>query len=150
MTTSELAQWLVDLTAARTYYEERFGWPVNISITERQVTIALGGTLDAITMAAPLATRVQAQLGIAMLAGPVIANPDDTDWTFLIPTAPPGVITGLVADLPGVRHTGTHTAVPAPGTNSRWIREPGPKLVLPSVHAVVATARRVLATQQGV
>ncbi|MEO6082961.1 MAG: hypothetical protein ABIQ18_07625, partial [Umezawaea sp.] len=67
MKTSELPQWLLDLATARTHYEERFGWPVSISIVERQLAITLGQTLDAITMPTPLATKVHTQLGIAML-----------------------------------------------------------------------------------
>jgi len=144
MKTSALPQWLVDLATARTHYEERYGWPVTISIVERQLVIALGGTLDAITMPAPLATQVHTQLGIAMLAGPVIANPDGTRWTFLTQLAPPD----LVTDLPDVQRPGSHAVIPTFGTNWRWISEPRPKHVLPSVHAVVATARRVLAAQQ--
>jgi hypothetical protein len=145
MKTSALPQWLLDLATARMHYEERFGWPVSISVVERQLAIALGHTLDAIIMPALLATQVQAQLGIAMLAGPVIANPDGTHWTFLTQPAP----ADLVTDLPDVRRAGTHTVIPADGTGWRWIKEPGSKHVLPSVHAVIATARRVLATQNG-
>jgi hypothetical protein len=143
MKTSALPQWLLDLATARTHYEERFGWPVTIWIAERQLAIALGQTLDAITMPAPLATQVHTQLGIAMLTGPVIANPDGTEWTFLTQPAPPD----LVTDLPDVRHAGTHMVIPALGTNWRWISEPRPNHMLPSAHAVVATTRRVLTTQ---
>jgi hypothetical protein len=145
MKTSALPQWLLELATARTHYEERFGWPVSISIVERQLSITLGHTLDAITMPAPLGTLVHHQLGIAMLAGPVIANPDGTHWTFLTQPAPPD----LVADLPDVRHAGTHTVIPTHGTGWRWIKEPGPKHVLPSAHAVVATTRRILVTHKG-
>lgn len=146
MKTSALPQWLLDLATARMHYEERFGWPVSISVVERQLAIALGHTLDAITLPAPLAGQVQAQLGIAMLAGPVIANPDGTHWTFLTQPAPPD----LGTDLPGVRRGGTHTVIPTDGTSWRWIKAPGPKHVLPSVHAVVATTRRILAAQNGI
>lgn len=144
MKTSALPQWLLDLSTARTHYEERFGWPVTIRIVERQLAIALGGTLDAVTIPTPLAAQVHTQLGIAMLAGPVIADPDDTRWTFLTQPAPPD----LVTDLPDVRHAGTHVVIPTPGTTWRWITEPRPKHMLPSVHAVVATTRRILATRQ--
>jgi hypothetical protein len=94
-------------------------------------------------MPASLASQVQAQLGIAMLTGPVIANPDGTRWTFLTQPAPPD----LVIDLPGVQHAGTHTVIPTDGTGWQWINEPRPMRALPSVHAVVATARRILAAQ---
>lgn len=145
MKTSALPQWLLDLATARMHYEERFGWPVSISVVERQLTVALGRTLDAIIMPAALAGQVQAQLGIAMLAGPVIANPGGAHWTFLTQPVPPD----LVADLPDLRHAGTHTVIPTDGVDWRWINEPRPQRVLPSAHAVVATVRRVLVTQRG-
>ncbi|GGU44137.1 hypothetical protein [Lentzea flava] len=144
MKTSASPQWLQDLATARTHYEERFGWPVSISIVERQLAMALGQAVDAITMPASLAMKVQAQLRIAMLAGPVTANPDGTCWTFLTQPAP----ADLVTDLPDVRHAGTHAVIPTDGMGWRWIDEPGPRHVLPPAQAVVATARRVLAAQQ--
>ncbi|MFI6096996.1 hypothetical protein ACIA8G_15650 [Lentzea sp. NPDC051213] len=146
MKTSALPQWLLDLATARMHYEERFGWPVSISIHERHLAIALGRTLDAIVMPAPLATQVHTQLGIAMLSGPVIANPDGTLWTFLTQPATPG----LAIDLPGVQRAGTHTVIPTPGTDWRWVKEPGPRHVLPSVCTVVATTRRILAVPKGI
>jgi hypothetical protein len=145
MKTSALPQWLLDLATARTHYEERFGWPVSISVVERQLAVTLGQTLDAITMPAPLATKVHTQLGIAMLAGPVIANPEGTHWTFLTQLTP----ADLVTDLPDVRRAGTHAVIPTHGTGWRWISEPRPGQMLPPVRAVVATARRILATQKG-
>src|SRR5688572_12365667 len=143
MKTSVLPQWLQDLATARMHYDERFGWPVSISVVERRLAIALGQTLDAITMPALLASQVHAQLGIAMLTGPVIANPEGTHWTFLTQPAP----SDLTADVPDVSHAGTHMVIPTDGTDWRWINEPRPKRALPSAHAVVATARRVLAAQ---
>ncbi|MGW4210268.1 hypothetical protein ACWEIJ_19930 [Lentzea sp. NPDC004789] len=135
----------MELAAARMHYEERFGWPVTIAVVERQLAVALGQALDAITIPVPLATQVQAQLGMAMLAGPVIANPEGTRWTFLTQPVPPDLLTGL----PDVCHAGTHTVIPTDGTGWRWIDEPRPKRVLPSANTVVATVRRVLASRQG-
>src|SRR5687767_2966915 len=80
-------EWLRNLAAARAYFEERFGWPVVVHVAERQLTVELGRTIEAVTMPAPLASRVHTQLGIALLGGPVIAHPDGVDWTFLTQAA---------------------------------------------------------------
>ncbi len=61
---------------ARAHYEERFGWPVAVQVAERQLAVGLGTVVDAVTMPAGLAAQVHAQLGIAMLAGPVIGHTD--------------------------------------------------------------------------
>jgi hypothetical protein len=140
--------WLRDLAAARAHYEENFGWPVAVQVGQRQLAVALGQTLDAITMPAGLGQLVHAQLGIAMLAGPVIAHPDDGRWTFLTQSAT--MVSGEIVDsLEGqqVRHAaaGAYTVIPTDAGNGgwRWISEPRPHQMLPSAYAVIATARRL-------
>ncbi|GAB3883445.1 hypothetical protein GCM10029964_042800 [Kibdelosporangium lantanae] len=149
--TQPAPEWLRELAAARAHYEELFGWPVSVQVGQRQLVVALGSALDAITMPAELGERVQGQLGIAMLSGPVIAHPDGTRWTFLTQGA--NTIPGDIVDGLGdhdVRHaaTGSYTVVPtavAAGGWS-WVNEPKPHQMLPSAYAVVATARRLCAT----
>jgi hypothetical protein len=140
--------WLRDLAAARAHYEELFGWPVSVQVGQRQLVVALGQVLDAITMPAPLAAQVHGQLSIAMLSGPVIAHPDGGHWTFLTQGAtamPEDIVDGLEEH--DVRHaaTGAYTVIPTECGNGewRWISEPRPHQMLPSAYAVVATARRL-------
>jgi hypothetical protein len=140
-------EWLRDLAAS---YQERFGWPV--AITERQLVVAIGQFVDAITMPAGLGARVQAQLAIAMLAGPVTGDPDGRYWTFLAQPDPAfrGDLGDVVAAC-GVRReaVGTSIAVPAKGSGVRWVDPPRPNRTLPSICAVVATTRRVCAVDPG-
>jgi hypothetical protein len=142
--------WLRDLAAARAHYEETFGWPVAVQVGQRQLAVALGQTLDAITMPAGLAAQVHAQLGIAMLAGPVIVHPDGGRWTFLTQSAT--MMHGDVDGLEGheVRHAGAgaYTVIPTDAGNGgwHWIHEPRPHQMLPSAYAVIATARRLCST----
>jgi hypothetical protein len=140
--------WLRDLAAARAHYEELFGWPVSVQVGQRQLVVALGQVLDAITMPAALAAQVQGQLGIAMLSGPVIAHPDNGRWTFL--TQGVATMTGDIVDGLGehdVRHAaaGAYTVIPTECGDGgwRWMNEPRPHHMLPSAYAVIATARRL-------
>jgi hypothetical protein len=149
--TQPAPEWLRELYAARAHYEELFGWPVSVQVGQRQLVVALGHEIDAITMPAGLASAVQGQLGIAMLSGPVIAHPDGGRWTFLTQGA--NAMRGDVVDGLGeqdVRHaaTGAYTVVPTEcgGGDWRWINEPRPHQMLPSAYAVVATARRLCST----
>lgn len=147
-TTQSAPEWLRNLTEIQTLYQERFGWPVSLRIAERRLAVALGQVVDAITMPADLGAQVQAQLGIAMLAGPVMAHPDGGDWTFLTQTASTmeGEFVGDLAEH-HVRHAsaGAYTVIPAAHAEGdwRWITEPQPNQMLPSAYAVIATARRV-------
>ncbi|MCE7011425.1 hypothetical protein LWC34_52740 [Kibdelosporangium philippinense] len=142
--------WLRDLAASRAHYEETFGWPVAVQVGQRQLAVALGQVLDAITMPADLADQVNQQLGIAMLAGPVIAHEDSGRWTFLTQAATMmrGDIVEGLADHE-VRHAGagSYTVVPTESSDGgcRWITEPRPHQMLPSAYAVIATARRLCA-----
>jgi hypothetical protein len=145
--TQPAPEWLRELYAARAHYEELHGWPVSVHVGQRQLVVALGQSLDAITMPAGLAARVQGQLGIAMLSGPVIAHPDGDRWTFLTQgatTMPGDIVAGL--DGNEVRHAamGAYTVVPTAAAGGwRWINEPRPHQMLPSAYAVIATARRL-------
>jgi hypothetical protein len=141
-------EWLRVLAEVQARYQENFGWPVSLRIAERRLAVALGQGIDAITMPAELGARVHAQLGIAMLSGPVIAHPNGGHWTFLTQTASAmeGELTGDLAEHQ-VRHAsaGAYTVIPAGHAEAdwRWVAEPRPNQMLPSAHAVVATARRV-------
>jgi hypothetical protein len=146
--TQPAPEWLRKLYAARAHYEELFGWPVSVQVGQRQLVVALGQALDAITMPADLGEKVQGQLGIAMLSGPVIAPSDGERWTFLTQganTMPGEVVDGLGDHT--VRHAaaGAYAVVPteAGAGGWRWINEPRPHQMLPSAYAVVATARRL-------
>jgi hypothetical protein len=145
--------WLRDLVAARAHYEERFGWPVAVRVAERQLAVALGTVVDAITMPAPLAAEVHAQLGIALLAGPVIGHTDGGRWTFLTQPVEPlrgDFVEGLVEHDLQYAGAGAFTVIPTserhPGW--RWIAAPQPNQTLPSPYAVVATVRRVCASAE--
>lgn len=148
--TQPAPEWLRNLAEAQAFYQERFGWPVSLRIAERRLALALGQEVDAITMPADLGARVHAQLGIAMLAGPVIAHPGGGQWTFLTQTVSTmeGELAGGLAEH-HVRHAsaGAYTVIPAAHAEAdwRWITEPQPNQTLPSAYAVVATARRVCA-----
>jgi hypothetical protein len=143
-------EWLRDLMAARAHYEESLGWPMAVQITQRRLAVALGTVVDAITMPAALGTRVQAQLGIALLAGPVIGHTEGGRWTFLTQTVPPDrddFAAGLAAH--DVQHAGAgaYTVVPVHGVDAgwHWVAAPRPNQSPPSAYAVAATVRRVCA-----
>src|SRR3954470_24362526 len=57
--TQPAPEWLRELAAARAHYEELFGWTVSVQVGQRQLVVALGDSLDAITMPAELGERVQ-------------------------------------------------------------------------------------------
>lgn len=75
--------WLRELVDARASYQERLGWPVSVQVGQRNLVVATGGVLAAVAMPAALGSRVRAQLGIAILSAPIVANADGTRWTFL-------------------------------------------------------------------
>ena len=94
-------------------------------------------------MPAGLGARVQAQLAIAMLAGPVVLHEDGQRWIFLV-QPDPAFRRELGEDLTecGVRH---ETATIPMASRARWVTPPRPDDTLPSIYTVVATARRVRA-----
>jgi len=100
-----------------------------------------------------LGERVQGQLGIAMLSGPVIAHPDGGRWTFL---------TRARTRCPRTRRRSGGPRGSARGRGVvhgradrrrcgdwRWVNEPKPHQMLPSAYAVVATARRLCSGGSG-
>lgn len=143
-------QWLRDLVAARTQYEELLGWPVTVDVGPRRLVVAVGRVLDAVTMPATLGRSVLTELQLTMLAGPVIAGPGGAWWTLLTESA-----TVLRPDLPAELHahkvylapSGTHVIIPllVDGEgSSRWIEQPRSRYPLPPWSVVIAATRRVV------
>lgn len=75
--------WLRELAAARGQYEELFGWPVSVDVEPRRLVALVGGALDTLTMPATLGADVLTDLQLAKAAGPVVADPAGSSWTFL-------------------------------------------------------------------
>lgn len=143
-------QWLRDLVAARTHYEELLGWPVTVDIEPRRLAVAVGQALDAVTMPSALGQSVLAELQITMLAGPVITGPGGGWWTFL--TAP---ATASRPDIPAELHAckvqltprGAQVIIPSlidDEASSRWITPPRPRHPLPPWSVVIGATRRVV------
>jgi hypothetical protein len=141
--------WLRELAHGRDSYEELLGWPVSVQVGNRALIVAIGQTVDAVTMPAGLGAQVRDELGIAMLNGPVMADPDGRRWTFL--TKPlehlrPTITADLShAQVDLVPHGG-HVVIPNdPGTSSgtlwRWIEQP--TRALPPAYAVIGVTRRL-------
>ena len=144
-------EWLRELAAARTRYEERLGWPVAIEVEQQVVAAPVGGVLDVVTMPTTLGGAVLAELQLMMLVGPVIATPDNASWMFFIQP-----VTGPARDMAAeLRHRqvrllpkGTYVPIPThPGSNSglRWIKQPQPHRPLPPWSVVIGVTRRVAA-----
>ena|ERR1051326_8144445 len=144
-------EWLRELAAARTHYEEMFGWPVTIKVEQQVLAAPAGGVLDAVTMPAALGGKVLAELQLMMLAGPISATPDNASWMFF--TQP---ITGPVRDVPAeLRHLqvhfipqGTHVVIPThldSDSGMRWIKQPQSHRPSPPWSVVIGIARRVAA-----
>jgi hypothetical protein len=142
-------EWLRDLAAARAHYEELFGWPVSVDIEPRRVVVPVGEVLDAVTMPAALGEQVLAELHIAMMAGPVIAGPNGTWWTFLTQPATasrPEIAAELHAVKVCLTPRGAHAILPTADDNNgawRWIAPPQHSSTLPPWSAVIAVTRRV-------
>ena len=146
--------WLRELAHGRASYEELLGWPVSVQVGKRVLIVAIGQTLDAVTMPASLGARVRAELGIAMLSAPIVCQPDGKRWTFL--TKPLDRLRpNIAADLSHLRvdvaPAGAHIVIPtSPDTTSgqdwRWIEAPSPSRLLPPAYAVIGVTRRL--TQQ--
>lgn len=148
--TPSAPQWLRDLVAARTHYEELLGWPVTVDVQPRRLAVAVGQVLDAITMPATLGASVLAGLRITMLSGPVIADQGGAWWTFL--TAP---ATKSRPDIPAELHAvkvraiprGAQVIIPNPATiagSSRWIEQAQPRRPLPPWSVVIGATRHVV------
>jgi hypothetical protein len=143
--------WLRELSDARAAYQELLGWPVSVQVGRHQLVLAIGSALAAVTMPAALGERVRAQLGIAILSAPVVANSEEMRWTFLAKSdAPvgPAVVAELAEAGVVVVPEGSYVVVPTelePASSgvTRWIEEPRPVHLLPPLHAVVAQTRRL-------
>ncbi len=143
--------WLRELAHGRAEYEELLGWPVSVQVGKRLLIVAIGQTVEAVTMPAGLGRRVQAELGIAMQSGPVVSDPEGGRWTFL--TKPLDRLrANTSADLSHMRVTvaphGSFVVIPASPTVTtgpmwRWIERPAPGRVLPPAYAVIAVTRRL-------
>jgi hypothetical protein len=88
-------------------------------------------------------------MNITMLAGPVIAGPGGTWWTFLTQPAT-ATRPDLAAELHAVKVRltpgGAHAVLPTKDDNNgpwRWIARPQPHRALPPWSAVIAVTRRV-------
>jgi hypothetical protein len=139
---------LRELTGARTRYEERFGWPVTVEVDPGRLVMRVGDALDAVVMPGPLGRHVLADLRIALLAGPVLADATGQWWMFL--TRP--------ADRSAPKHrtelrclevylvpAGSRVVIPREfdaKNGCPWIEQPRRLPQLPPWPAVIATARR--------
>ena len=143
--------WLRELANGRAEYEELLGWPVSVQVGNRLLIVAIGPTVEAVTMPAVLGMRVRAELGIAMLTGPVVADPDGLRWTFI--TKPferlrPTITADLSHLHVDVAVPGSHVAIPTgpdvvAGRVWRWVEQPAPGKSLPPAYAVIAVTRRL-------
>jgi hypothetical protein len=143
--------WLRELAHGRDTYEELLGWPVSVQVGRRVLIVAIGQTLDAVSMPAPLGVRVRAELAIAMLSGPVVADADGARWTFL--TKPldrlrPNTAADLSHELVNVVPHGGHVVIPTEpdvtaGPRWRWVEPPSPARSLPPAYAVIGVTRRL-------
>jgi hypothetical protein len=135
------------LAAARTWYEERFGWPVSVEVTAARLVMKVGDSLDAVAMSKPLGQRVLTELRIAMLAGPVLADATSRWWMFL--TQPAAGIGWSVKQLRGLDvhpvPRGSRVVVPSDISEAPpwpWVERPRALHRLPPWAAVIATVRR--------
>lgn len=142
-------EWLRELAAARTHYEEMFGWPVAIKVEQQVLAAPVGRVLDAVTMPAALGDKVLADLQLMLLVGPIVATPDNSSWMFFTEPA-----TGPARDVPvELRHLqvdlipkDTHVVIPThidSDTGLRWIKQPQPHRPPPPWSVVIGIARRV-------
>ncbi|MET0237513.1 MAG: hypothetical protein ABW224_22900 [Kibdelosporangium sp.] len=140
---------LRDLTCARTRYEERFGWPVSIEVDPGRLVMALGEAADAIVMPRQLGTLVLADLRIALLAGPVLADTTGQWWMFLTRPADrsaPKHRTELRCLEVHLAPTGSRVVIPREFDRKigcPWIEQPRPLAQLPPWPSVLATTRRL-------
>lgn len=157
ITVSPVPEWLRELAAARTHYEDLLGWPVQMQVQQRCLTVPVGPALDALTMPATLGETVLAELTITMLAGPVTADPGGDWWTFLShPVAASRLSVPAALRRLRVRPAprGTPVVIPThPGGDGangwRWIEPPHPGRSLPPWSVITGATRRVAAAAVG-
>jgi hypothetical protein len=154
ITNQPAPQWLRDLAHGRAAYEELFGWPIQVQVSDRALLLAAGSSVSAMTMPINLGTLVRKELGLAMQPAPVFSDPDGLKWTFL--TRPPEELRGGVcaelsaADVAFAPH-GSAVVVPTspserPVIRARqWIDSPVPGQALPAAYPVIAVTRRLTA-----
>ncbi|HVV24004.1 MAG TPA: hypothetical protein VHF06_31510 [Pseudonocardiaceae bacterium] len=138
------------LAAARSRYEEELGWPVTIDVRPGRLLMLTGPVADVVTMPTALGRLVLSDLRIAMLAGPVVADPTGQWWMFFTePARGSHIDEELTNELSSldVTHipTGTYVVVPTnlDGANTwPWVERPRRNQMLPPWPAVVATTRR--------
>lgn len=125
----------------------RYGLPVELA--DSRPTVVCGRELDAVDMPACLGSRVLDALHDRHV-GPVVADPRETTWTFLVaPAAPPHAATHLrtlTANGARVRPSGRRVMLPMSdhGFGWRWAREPHPgALRLPQSSQVSAALARL-------
>ncbi len=129
--------WLRDLVDAKAAYQELLGWPVSVRVGQRNLVVAVGQVLDAVTMPAALGSSVRAQLEPT----PIMTNSTGS-WTFLARPAPfPIGDAGVLR----VHSAGSQLVIPAAmavtmGRDERWIDCPVPNRSLPSTGDVVEVA----------
>ena len=129
---------------------DQLGGPVAVETWTRRPVLVAGEAVDAITMPAAFAELVQCELGIMMLAGPVVAGPEGS-WTFLTQlanTRSAAVPADLLAL--GVRlvPAGTHVVLPEAFDGSgrwSWVTPPATNREPAIWSCVIGAARRVAA-----
>lgn len=147
-------QWLRELAHGRAAYEELLGWPVAVQVSDRVLTLAVGGSVSAVTMPVALGSLVRKELGVAMQYAPLLADPEGLKWTFL--TRPPeelrsGVSEELAAADVAFAPRGCHVVVPTSPTGRpairawQWIDPPSSGRALPPAYPVIAVTRRLTA-----
>lgn len=136
-----------DLITGRDDYAD-LGWPVQVDLKHQRLALPIGEVVSAVLMPVELGQRVNAALATAMLAGPVIAGPGTNWWTFLADPV-------MKTDLPDSLRSSNLRVIPSGGevilpcgittdTQPRWMTPPSPSRPLPTLHMIIATARRVL------
>lgn len=125
--------WLRELNEAKSAYQELFGWPVSVAVGARNLVVALGRVVDAVSMPASLGARVLEHLTSPV---PVVANSAGTRWTFFAKPAAP-----IVADLSEVDLAPAGSYAVIPPAMGDWVESPLPNQALPSTDAVVDAAR---------
>lgn len=136
-----------DLIAGRDEYAA-LGWPVQIDSEHQRLTLPIGEVASAVLMPVELGQRVNAALATAMLAGPVIAGPGTTWWTFLAdPVMKTDIPDALRLRNVRVIPQGADVILPCgieTDTPPRWMTPPHPSRPLPTLHMIIATTRRLL------
>jgi hypothetical protein len=130
--------WLRELVDATAVYQELLGWPVSVQVGERNLVVAVGRVVDAVTMPATLGASLRQHCA----AAPIMTNPAGTSWTFLVKPAPFPLDGGPALR---VHRAGSRLVIPAAmsvttGPGVRWIRCPLPNHAPPSLAALVDAA----------